>query len=92
LLGINPRGTNLTYNQKKAKFKVALTYNLPLAGSRFGLNLAELFADENEGTDQGFFNIPLQEPDSASNNLSILTRKGRSNVLGYQEGGQPTVT
>jgi len=92
LLGISPQGTNLIYNQKKAEFKVALTYNLPLAGSRFGLTQEEL-AERYGLTDDQAEGLYTEFGQTQPMKMTETTYKGRgTGTLGYQVGGQPTRT
>lgn len=67
------------------------------AGSALRLNrsdLMKLFEDAENGTDTSeFFDIPLQnvETTGTSDVIGSFLSKGRGNVLGYREGGGPTV-
>lgn len=67
------------------------------AGSALRLNrsdLIKLFEDAENGTDTSkFFDIPLQnvETTGTSDVTGSFLSKGRGNVLGYREGGRPTV-
>lgn len=68
-----------------------------IAGSALRLNrsdLIKLFEDAENGTDTSeFFDIPLQnvQTTGTSDVTGSFLSKGRGNVLGYREGGRPTV-
>jgi len=71
--------------------------DMRMAGSALRLNrsdLIKLLEDEESGTNTSeFLDIPLQNVETAGSSgvTGSFLSKGRGNVLGYREGGRPTV-
>jgi hypothetical protein len=71
---------------------VALTYNIPLAGTRFGLTQKEL-AERYGLTDDQAEGLYTEFGETQPMKMTETTYKGRgTGTLGYQVGGQPTRT
>lgn len=71
---------------------MALTYNIPLAGARFGLTQKEL-AERYGLTDDQAEGIYTEFGETQPMKMTETTYKGRgTGALGYQVGGRPTRT